>query len=72
VTFDPDHRKDQDGGGSLTRGDTQVSAQPAQSRIRRKFNDVAHVNLSAPFRHDLAGAASLRTGMVNGLLKEAA
>src|SRR5450631_515580 len=72
MTFDPDHRKDQDGGGALARGGTRASAQSAQRRSRRKFNDGAHVGLSAPLRHNLAGAASLRTGMVNGLLKEPA
>jgi hypothetical protein len=72
MAFDPDHGKNQDGGRALTRGDTHGSAQPARSRIRGKFNDGAHVNLSAPLRHNLAGAASLRTAMVNGLLKEAA
>jgi hypothetical protein len=72
VAFDPDHRKNQDGGRALARGDTHGSAQPARSRIRGKFNDGAHVILSAPLRHNLAGAASLRSGMVNGLLKEAA
>jgi hypothetical protein len=72
MAFDPDHGKDQDGAGASARGDIYASAQPARSRIRRKFNDDAHFNLSAPLRHNLAGAASLRTGMVNGLLKEAA
>jgi hypothetical protein len=72
MAFDPDHGKNQDGGRASARGDTHGSAQLARSRIRWKFNDGAHVNLSAPLRHNLAGAASLRTGMVNGLLKEAA
>jgi hypothetical protein len=71
MAFDPDYGKNQDGRRALARGDTHAPAQPARSRIRRKFNDGAHVNLSAPFRHNLTGAATLRTGMVNGLLKEA-
>jgi hypothetical protein len=72
MALDPDRGKDQDGSGALALGDIDASAQPARSRIRRKFNDDAHVNLSAPLRHNLAGAATLRTAMVNGLLKEAA
>jgi hypothetical protein len=72
MALDPDHGKNQDCGRAVARGDTHGSAQPARSRIRRKFNDGAHVDLSAPLRHNLAGAATLKTGMVNGLLKEAA
>ena len=42
IAFDPDDRKDQDGGRAFAW--SAIRAQPPRSRIRRKFNDGAHVS----------------------------
>jgi hypothetical protein len=39
--FDPDNRKDQYGAHAIAR--SAIDARPPRSRIRRKFNDGAHV-----------------------------
>ena len=42
--FDPDNGKDQDRSHVFARSAIHGWAQPARCRLRRKFNDGAHVN----------------------------
>jgi hypothetical protein len=59
MALDPDDRKDQDSPHTFARGDHGCS-QPARSRIRRKLDDGAHFNLSAPHAPNGVGAATLK------------
>jgi hypothetical protein len=59
VAFDPDNGKDQYGSKAIAW--SAIQAQPPRSRIRREFNDGAHVPFSlVAARHDLAGDASIK------------
>jgi hypothetical protein len=55
--FDADNGKDQDGSEAIAGSAIHGRAQPSRSRIRRKFNDGAHIfrSLWLPHGHDLAG-----------------
>jgi hypothetical protein len=57
LAFDPDNRKDQHGPHAIAHGATHCRARPPRSRIRREFNDGAHLprSLSLPRGRDLAG-----------------
>jgi hypothetical protein len=50
--FDPDDGKDQDGPHAFAWRTIHGWARPPRRRIRRKFNDGAHVELSSDCRSD--------------------
>jgi hypothetical protein len=65
LAFDPDDGKDQDRPHAFAWYAIQRWAQPPRRRIRRKFNDGAHIELISlvPLGRDLAGdMPSLKSG----------